>query len=200
MKQVEEIEMETKKTGAVRNQRKAQETKMWSNDIRQVVGIFQERFHADEVIMDAAKYVARYQSELKAAGPELAFLQLASPDEKSPFGWKPTARLMELIAARTKSKKFKKLKRLYEADIWYQLLNDYVFGYESDRGEGSVFTYELLVAIGLMHEEAGSAGWVTEPLHILFDNGYYAKRQRDGLAILPELSPGPYQVVMRPGS
>ena len=189
--------MGTIKKAAARNRRKAPETKAWSDDIRQVVGIFQERFHADEVIMDAVKYVATHQSKLKAAGPELTFLQLASPDKKSPFGWKPTARLMELIAARTKAKNY---KRLYEADIWNQLMLDYVFGYESDRGEGSIFTYELLVAIGLMHEEDGLSGWVTEPLHILFDNGHYAKRERDGLPILPELSPGPYHVVMEPGS
>ena len=78
--------MGTIKTGAVRNRRKAQETKMWSDDIRQIVAIFQEQFQAGGVIMDPAKYVAKYQSELKAAGPELTFLQLAGPDKKSPFG------------------------------------------------------------------------------------------------------------------
>jgi len=146
--------------------------------------------------MDPAKYVAEYKSELEDAGPELTFLGLAKPSKKSPFGWQPTPRLMEFIAKR---KTAKKSKRLYEADIWYQLLTDYVFGYKSDRDNGSVFTRELLLALGLLHE--GDFGdWVTEGLHILFDNGYYAKRERDGLPIMAELSPGPYHVVMRPRS
>jgi hypothetical protein len=188
--------MATMKTSTVRNQRKGLETKMYDN-INKIVAIFQERFHAGEVIMDPAKYVAEYKEELEAAGPELTFLQLATLDKKSPFGWKPTKLLMEFIAKR---KTAKKSKRLYEADTWYQLLTDYAFGYESDRGSGSVFTHELLVAIGLMHEEDGSAGWVTETLHNLFDHGYYAKREQDGLPIVAEISPGPYEVVMRPGN
>ena len=95
--------------------------------------------------MDPVKYVAKYKNQLEAAGPELTFLQLAVPDEKSPIGWKPTARLINLVAYR---KTVKKAKRLYVADIWYQLLDDYVFGYKSNRDQGSVFTRELLVALG----------------------------------------------------
>jgi hypothetical protein len=188
--------MGTIEVGAVRNRRKVQETKMWNDDIRQIVAILQEQFHVGEVKTDPVEYVAQFKKQLEAAGSELKFLQLATPDKKSPFGWKPTPRLMELVAKR---KTAKKPKRLYEADIWYQLLDDCVFGYNSDRDQGSVFTRELLLALGLLHE--GDLGdWVTEDLHILFGNGYFAKREQDGLLASPELSRGPYQVVTRSSS
>jgi hypothetical protein len=181
--------MATIETGT---RRKTEAKKIWDDSTYQIIAILQETFHVGEVIMEPAKYVTKYKDQLEAAGPELAFLQLATPSKKSPFGWQPTPRLMEFVAKR---KTAKKSKRLYEADIWYQLLTDYAFGYESDRGEGSVFTRELLLALGLLCE-GGFGDCVTEDLHILFDNGYYAKRKRDGLPIMAELSPGPYHVVM----
>jgi hypothetical protein len=190
------VKMVTIDRGAVRNRRKAWATKIWNDDIHKIVAIFQETFHAGEVIMDPAKYVTEYKENLEAAGPELTFLQLATPDTKSPFGWKPTARLMKLVANR---KTLEKAKRLYEADIWYQLLDDYVFGYKSSRDQGSVFTRELLLALGLICEEA-DGDWVTEDLHILFGNAYFTKREQDGLPLSPEISPGPYRVVLQPRS
>lgn len=62
----------------------------------------------------------------------------------------------------------------------WMLLNDYVFGYQNRGGNGSVFTRELLLAVGVLQEYGGS-DWVTEDLHILFDNGYYDKLEKDGL-------------------
>ena len=169
---------------------------MWSKDIKQLVVLFQETFQAGEVIKDPAEYVAKYRRHIKAAGPELTFLQLATPDKSSPFGWKPTPLLMEFIAERKTSKK---LRRLYQANMWWQYLADYVYGYRSDRSDGSQFTRELLVAVGLMHEDDWD-GWVTEVLHNLFDNGYVARRLHDKLPFLAEPSAGPYEVVLRPGS
>ena len=97
----------------VRNQSKTQETKMWSKDIKQLVALLQERFQAGEVIKDPAKYVAKYRWHIKAAGPELTFLQLATPDKSSPFGWKPTRHLMTLIAERKTRKKSERLPRCF---------------------------------------------------------------------------------------
>jgi hypothetical protein len=151
--------------------------KMWSNDIRQIVDLFHSQLHFGEVIKDPVDYVEALKPELRAAGPELKFLQLAVPDKKSPFGWKPTPRLMEFIAER---KNRKKSKRLYEADIMWELLSDYAFGYGNSAGKGSVFVRELLLAIGVLGEHGGS-DWVTEDFQILFDNGYYDKRKEDGL-------------------
>jgi hypothetical protein len=151
--------------------------KMWSNDIRQIVDLFHSRLHFGEVIKDPVDYVEALKPELRAAGPELKFLQLAVPDKKSPFGWKPTPRLMEFIA---EPKTRKKSKRLYEADIMWELLSDYVFGYGNGAGNGSIFIRELLLAIGVLGEYGGS-DWVTEDFQILFDTGYYDKRKEDGL-------------------
>lgn len=181
----------------VSDQPKTRVAKMWSEDIQKLVALFVERFQAGEVITDPVEYVAKYKGRIKAAGPELAFLRLATPDKISPFGWKPTPLLMELIVKR---KTTKKSKPLYEADLWWQYLADYVFGYRSDRTEGSQFTYELLVAVGLMLEKHGSAGWVTEYLHLLFDSGYANKRGHDKLPFFAETSAEPYEIVLRPRS
>jgi hypothetical protein len=151
--------------------------KMWTDDIRQIVNLFQSQLHFGEITKNPIDYLEALKPELRAAGPELEFLQLAEFDKKSPFGWKPTPRLMEFITERMNRKKS---RRLYEADIMWGLLGDYAFGYGNDGGKGSVFTRELLIAVGLI-QEYGGADWVTVDLHNLFNTGYYDKRQKDGL-------------------
>lgn len=126
-----------------------------------MVAVFQETVHVDKVIKSSTGYIEKYKAELRSAGPELKFLGLAMPDQKSPLGWRPTPLLMEFIAKR---KIEKKSKPLYEAYIMEQLISDYVFGYEADRGEGSPFAYFLLDSIGLRHYD-GDTYWVTEDLH-----------------------------------
>jgi hypothetical protein len=158
------------------------EREMWSNKIRQVVEVFQEKFHVDQVIEDPVEYVEKYKAYLKAAGPELKFLGLAISDRKSPFGWGPTPLLIGFIAER---KVKTRSKPLYEAQLMDQLLTDYVFGYEADRAEGSVCTNWLLEGIGLLHYD-GDTYWVTEDLHNLFHNGYFDKRQKEGLSFFPD--------------
>jgi hypothetical protein len=150
---------------------------MWSDDIRKTVDLLQQQLHFGEVIEDPIEYVAAYKPELRAAGPELQFLQLAVADKTSSFSWKPTAHLIKLIAARQAT--IKKSKPLYEADFWWDLFADCVFG-RSNCGKGSYFTSMLLEAVGLLYNDDGEY-WVTEDLHVLFNNGYYDKRQRDGL-------------------
>lgn len=59
--------------------------KMWSNDIRQIVELFHSRSHFGEVIKDPFDYVEALKPELRAAGPELTFLQLAVLDKKAPL-------------------------------------------------------------------------------------------------------------------
>ena len=60
------------------------------------------------------------------------------------------------------------------------LLSDYAFGHGNEAGKASVFTRELLLAVGLVQEYEGS-DWVTDDLQSLFGNGYYAKREKNGL-------------------
>jgi hypothetical protein len=151
--------------------------KMPSDDLQQIMTLFHSRLHFGEVIKNPIDYLTALELELRAAGPELQFLQLAVFDKKSPFGWKPTPRLMEFI---TERKNRKKSRRLYEADVMWGLLGDYAFGYGNDGGKSSVFTRELLLAVGLVQEYGGS-DWVTVDLHNLFNNGYYDKREKDGL-------------------
>ena len=58
---------------------------MWSDDIRQIVELFHSRPHVGEVIKDPVDYVEALKPELRAAGPELKFLQLAVPDKRAPL-------------------------------------------------------------------------------------------------------------------
>lgn len=181
-------------TNETRTQRNVWTKKIWDDSIYQIIAILQERLHIGGVITHPATFVAAYKEQLGAAGPELTFLQLATPNKESPFRWEPTTRLMELVAQR---KTTGEAKLLYEADLFYQLLIDYVFGYKSKAGYGSAFTRELLLALGLLREKDGD-DWVTADLHLLFGNAYFAKREQDGLVFSPGIFPRPYQFVARP--
>jgi hypothetical protein len=153
---------------------------MWSNDIRQIVELFQSRVHVQKVINDPVEYVKVFERMLRALGPELKFLQLAVPDKKSPFGWKPTPRLMQFIAKRKHHRK--KSKPSYAADTMWYLLSDYALGYGNapKPGHGNVLTRQLLLAVGLIRK-IGDTDWVTEAFHYLFNESYYNKLDEDGL-------------------
>lgn len=165
---------------------------MQSSDIRQVVGILQERFQVGEVITDPILYVEEYRSEIQAAGRELEFLQLAYSDNGSPLGWRPTPLLMKFIARRCSARK---AKPLYGAAIMYNLLADCVFGYRADRGSSIILSSEILLAVGLLAGDDDEYGpYVTRKLHRLFRDGYFAKREKDGLS---EFFLGRYHVYQR---
>ncbi|HEY1981931.1 MAG TPA: hypothetical protein VGH13_17795 [Xanthobacteraceae bacterium] len=166
---------------------KRQRQAKWNNDILQIVRLVQERFQVGEVISDPVQYVEEYKSKLTAAGPELRFLLLAKPDKKSPFGWCSTPLLKELMSQRGAPENG---KPLYDIEIMYQLLCDSVFGRDADRGNSSVFTWEILSAVGSIQRDEFDDEWVTEGLHNLFYNGYFRKRREDGLEIFPKMQEG----------
>jgi hypothetical protein len=168
--------MNTNKISAV--QHKSHVTKM-GEDIRKVVAIIHKYFYTGEVIKDLEKYVEHYKPEFQAAGPELKFLGLAKIDRRSPLGWAPTTLLMDFVSGNIAPKES---KLLYEAFIFWELLEDCVFGYNSDRTKSSLVTPALLEGLHLVQRpEDDDADWVTESLHNLFNNGYLDKRTKGKL-------------------
>jgi hypothetical protein len=177
--QERKFDMGTNQTRAV--QRKSQITKT-SGDVREIVAIIHERFHVGEVIKDLGKYVEYYKPEFQAAGPELKYLGLAELDSKSPIGWTPTSLLMHFVS---KLKTGETSKPLYEAEIFWELLDDQVFGYISDRMKGSKITQELLVGLNLIQEDKNEE-LVSEDLHNLFSQRYLDKRETEKLPLCIE--------------
>ena len=65
-----------------------------STQTRDLITFFQKAFQAGTVERDPEKYLAKYGSEIEAAGQVFQYLELAKPDSKSALGWKPTKRLL----------------------------------------------------------------------------------------------------------
>ena len=63
-----------------------------------LINFFQKAFQAGTVERDPEKYLTKYRSKIEAAGRVFQYLELAHPDSKSALGWKPTKRLLDLIA------------------------------------------------------------------------------------------------------
>jgi hypothetical protein len=138
---------------------------MFNNDTYLMVSIFQKIFQFEE-IADPAKYVKRHEIRVKKAGQLLEYLGLAEQDVKSPLGWKPTRRHIEIIADRL-SKNLSRGESEVD-DLTTRFLSIAVFG----RGDAMAdLGYSTLHALGLLRET--SSGWkATRQLKELFANGY----------------------------
>src|ERR1700730_183043 len=69
-----------------------------TNQTSELINFFQKALQAGTVERDQKKYLTKYRSEIEAAGQVFQYLELAKPDSKSALGWKPTKRLLDLIA------------------------------------------------------------------------------------------------------
>jgi hypothetical protein len=150
---------------------------MIDNDAYLMVAIFQKMFQLEKGIADPAKYVKRHELRIKKAGQLLEYLGLAEQDAESSLGWKPTRRLIEIIADRLS----KNLPRgeSYGDDHTSHFLSIAVFG----RGETEDnLGYEMLHALGLLRETSSGDWKATQQLKELFSHGYnmeIEKRYRD---------------------
>ncbi len=61
---------------------------MLDKDSTLLIELFQEVCHVTYVEHDPEKYLLRYRSIIRALGSALAYLGLATPKKRSPFGWK----------------------------------------------------------------------------------------------------------------
>jgi hypothetical protein len=69
-----------------------------------MIKIFMQRFGGvqdDGVYGDPQRYLKEYASDIELLGKLFQYLDLAAADNKSPLGWKPTDRLIDIIVDRT---------------------------------------------------------------------------------------------------
>ena len=149
---------------------------MLNNDIYLIVEIFRRSFLLEgRETNDPVQYVELYAKQLEDAGKVFEFLQLARPDVKSPFGWRPTHLLIELIALR--AIKSAPRQKFYECVWALSILRDVVFG------EGLAFRPEhaafcVLEEIGLFRANGDDETAVSTQLMTLIGDGYRKLRNR----------------------
>jgi hypothetical protein len=156
---------------------------MFDNDTQLLVAIFHEVFEPmanDEgIVFWPVKYVRVHKREIEIAGQLFAYLGLAKPDTQSPLGWRPTHRLLEVIAKRA-ARWSKPLDRFMhpEDSLTISLLCDAVFG---DLTDHSVYTtglgFRVLHALGLLRDTTDGDSLPSLELRQLFAEAYYAGRQ-----------------------
>jgi hypothetical protein len=161
-------------------------TEKLDNGSRLMITIFQQVFlpHDDE--RDPKKYLTKYASDIKLAGQLFEYLGLAHVDKRSPLGWKPTDRLVDVIAkkAACPSKPTAK-SAINGGGLIVDLLSDAVFGQDHDDDMHNHLGDKVLNAIGLIQDCENY--WGATPLLLqLFANGYYERQiasERSALAL-----------------
>jgi len=68
-----------------------------------MITIFQQVFLPHEDERDPKKYLNKYASDIKLAGQLFEYLGLAHVDKRSPLGWRPTDRLVDIIAKKQRA-------------------------------------------------------------------------------------------------
>jgi hypothetical protein len=141
------------------------------NHTSKLIHFFQKAFQAGTVERNPEKYLAKYRYDIEATGQVFQYLEVAKPDSKSALGWKPTKRLLDLIAksnagpSKTKPKSFE--------PVFLSLMLDTMLG--SDRGEGvTCFCLHCLVRLGLVIEDSDDY-LVTDELLELFCRSYHVR-------------------------
>jgi hypothetical protein len=132
---------------------------MLNNQARLLIGFFQDAIQVGEVEPDPARYLKRFRSEIKATGRLFEYLGLAKPDKQSSLGWKPTDRLLDLIAKSKvrPSKPASKSASLTESLI-LDLMLETVLGAEADS-----FHCYVMTRLGLVIEHT-EGEWTPAPL------------------------------------
>jgi hypothetical protein len=163
--------------GAVRNIhiRKIIMPKLESDSLLMIT-IFQQ-VHNGDGISDPMKYLERYARDIKEAGQLFAYLDLAEHDRISPLGFKPTRRFIEILAEPENDSSTPD-KKLGESAFILDLLGDAVFGEPGVRNlrEPGILGYDVLHALGLIHENRAGYRGSTPFLLRLFANGYYKNK------------------------
>jgi hypothetical protein len=150
---------------------------MFDKQTALVIKFFQETFQAGKLEPDPAKYLDKFRAEIKATGRVFQYLELAEPDKKSPFGWKPAPRLLDLIAkVNGPSNQTTKSASNMEPFV-LDLMLDTVLGNDYSQSEGC-FCCHVLIKLGLVYEDS-IGDWIpTVALANLFVHTYYTRAFR----------------------
>ena len=82
----------------------------FNKETRLLIGFFQQAIQVGDDEPDPAKYLKKFQSDIKTTGRLFKYLGLAKAEKQSPLGWKPTAHLLDLIA-KSKGRRLKPTKK-----------------------------------------------------------------------------------------
>ena len=145
---------------------------MLNTQTRLLIGFFQQAIQVGEVETDPAKYLKKFQSEIKTTGRFFEYLGLAKAEKQSPLGWKPTAPLLDLIANSKVRRSKPTTKSATRVDcLSLSLMLDTVLG----RGPHTFCCY-VLIRLGLIVEHV-DGDWTASPLLLrLFADVYEMRR------------------------
>jgi hypothetical protein len=147
-----------------------------SSQTRDLINFFQKAFQAGTMERDPEEYLAKYRSQIQAAGRVFQYLELATPDSKSVLGWKPTKRLLDLIA-KSNAGRPKETPEPVEVQVLLDLVMDTILG--SERRQSLVrFCIHSLIRLGLVIEDPLGDAMPTIELLDLFTCAYYARAWR----------------------
>jgi hypothetical protein len=138
-----------------------------------LINFFQKAFPAGTVERDPEKYLTKYRSEIEAAGQVFQYLELTKPDSKSALGWKPTKRLLDLIA-KSDAGPPKTTRKSVEIQVLLDLMMDTMLGSDHSQGVGC-FCIRSLVSLGLVVEDSLGDWMPTIELLNLFTTSYYVR-------------------------
>jgi hypothetical protein len=143
------------------------------NHTDKLIDFFQKAFQAGTVERDPEKYLAKYRSDIEAAGQVFQYLGLATPDSKATLGWKPTKRLLDLIA-KSNAGRPKVTPKPVEIQVLLDLMLDTMLGSDCDQGTGC-FCVHSLMRLGLVVEDSWNDRVPTIELLNLFTKSYYVR-------------------------
>jgi hypothetical protein len=138
-----------------------------------LIDFFQKAFQAWTVERDPEKYLTKYRSKIEAAGQVFQYLELAKPDSKSALGWKPTKRLLDLIATSNAGPP-KTMPKSVDIQVLLDLMMDTMLGPDCHRGVGC-FCIHSLISLGLVVEDCLGDWMPTIELLNLFTSSYYTR-------------------------
>ena len=123
-----------------------------TNQTSELINFFQKAFQAGTGERDQKKYLTKYRSEIEAAGRVFQYLELAKPDSKSALGWKPTKRLLDLIAKASAGPP-KKTPKSVGIQVLLSLMLDTMLGSDRRRGLARLCIASL-IRLGLVVEDS----------------------------------------------
>jgi hypothetical protein len=146
---------------------------MFTTQGLKLINFFQKAFQAGAIERDPEKYLAKYRSEIDASGQVFQYLELAKHDSKSALGWKPTKRLLDLIA-KSDAGPPKTPPKSVDIQVLLDLMTDTMLGSDCHQGL-RCFCGHSLIRLGLVVEDSWGDWVPTIELQDLFTSSYYRR-------------------------
>ena len=149
---------------------------MWNNEDHLMVSIFLKAAQLDvSERYEPEEFAKEYEDHIKDAGLLFQYLGLAKPHSESPLGWKPTPKLLKIIAERATRRIRQSSRRARVEDtLITSQLRDLAFGEGCANTPDQYLAFDALGGLGLMRESGdGEKLLPTLRLRRLFAEAYY---------------------------